>query len=236
MTLYNNGVDPNNSACPNLPVAVDAELDAHATLAAMFPDQPPGANTPTGPALSALVDALPDASARRAQGLGPDAIVLSTDGQPFTCIDPDTLERSLDYASVISATEAAAQKGIAVYVVSLASASGDFATHLDDVAMAGGTGQAYLPTDPAALTSRLRTIATEQISCELRLDGKVDPGKECDGEVLLGGMPLDCNAADGWKLVDEAHIELTGSACAAFKQDPKASLTASFPCGVFVPG
>jgi hypothetical protein len=236
MAIYNNGPDPDNSACPNLPVTIAAALDNHAALAGAFPAEPPGANTPTGPALAELVASLPDAATRRAQGLGPDSIVLATDGQPFTCLDQVTLDRELDYASVVSAAEAAAAKGIAVYVVSLAPASGGFATHLEDVAQAGGTGQAYLPTDQVALTTRLRGIATDQIPCELRLDGEVTPGKECDGKVLLDDELLDCNGANGWKLVDAHHIELTGSACTRYKEDPNAKLAASFPCGIFVPG
>lgn len=238
MTIYNNGVAADNSSCPNLPVSVAAALDNHPALASAFPVDPPGFNTPTAPALAGLVASLPDAATRRTQGLGPDAIVLATDGQPFTCIDPITLDPpTLDYDAVISATQAAAAKGIAVYVVSLAPASGDFATHLDAVAQAGGTGQAYLPADPTALTARLRSIATDAISCELRLDGEVTSGKECDGsEVKLNDVPLDCNAANGWRLTDPSHIELTGSACTTYKEDPDATLQATFPCGVFAPG
>lgn len=236
MVVYNNGVDADNMACPNLPVEIGGELENYAALASAFPSVPPGVNTPTGPALQALVASLPDADARRADGLGPDSIVLATDGQPFTCVDPVSLERALDYESVLAAARAAADKGIDVHVVSLAPASGDFAAHLDEVATLGGTGEAHVPADRDALTDRLKRIVTDQISCEVELRGAVRSGSECEGEVRLNGESLSCGGANGWRLLDEAHIELVGDACRTFKEDPQAELEASFPCGVFTLG
>jgi hypothetical protein len=48
-------------------------------------------------------------------------------------------------------------------------------------------------------------------------------------------MKLDCGGDQGWKVVDDKHIQLQGSACAKFKGDPSVILDARFPCDVVVP-
>jgi hypothetical protein len=50
----------------------------------------------------------------------------------------------------------------------------------------------------------------------------------------MNGNPLACDGGDGWRALDETHIELTGGACAEFLGNPAASVNASWPCGVVV--
>jgi hypothetical protein len=116
-------------------------------------------------------------------------------------------------------------------VISLAEASGEFADHLDEVADIGGSGQAYSPASKEELVSELETIIGSAISCEVEINaGRVIPGKECNGEVLMNNEPLECNGEDGWELVDPTHLLIKGKTCDEFKLSPNSVLTATFPC------
>jgi hypothetical protein len=57
-------------------------------------------------------------------------------------------------------------------------------------------------------------------------------GDACSGTVELDGEPLECDGADGWRLVDESHVELVGDACARFRDS--AMVSAEFPCDVIL--
>jgi hypothetical protein len=230
--IYND--DPLNGACPGFPVRVDPALDQASALAAAFPAAPPGYNTPTGLALGALVDSLPDAQARDRMKLGPQRIVLATDGQPFACVDRDTLAAPpLDYTSVLDATDAASAKDIDVYVMSLAPTSGDFAAHLNEVAKHGHTAQAYTPGDQAELSTALDDIIADAISCTVELKGKISDPEDCAGKAELGGALLGCGDPDGFSIVDARHVRLEGKACQRFKREPGIELELSFPCQGF---
>ena len=131
--IYNNA--PGAQVCPGYPAKLGPALNQAAQLSAAFPAKAPGYNTPTALALRALSDSLPTAAQAKDQELGPQKILLATDGQPFTCQDPVKLDKpALDYAAVVEATRAADAKDIDLYVMSLAPAAGDFAAHLDEVA------------------------------------------------------------------------------------------------------
>lgn len=232
--VYND--NPLEGVCPGFPARVDPALDHASALAAALPAQPPGYNTPTGSALAALVEALPDAAARDQDKLGPQRIVLATDGQPFACVDPDTLEApALDYASVLTATDAAAAKDIDVYVMSLAPASGDFAAHLDEVARRGATTHAYTPSNADELAAALRAIIEDAISCTVELSGEISDPSHCGGKAFLGGTPLTCGDADGFSIVGPTTVRLEGEACARFKREPGIELAMTFPCELFAP-
>ncbi len=231
MVIYNN--HPDDARCPNLSVSVGAGLNRYDELAGAFPDEPPGFNTPTGPALEAMVRGMPDRAEAAAQGLGPQVIVLATDGQPFECTFDIVTAPDLDYDTVLEAARLAASKGIALYAISLAEATGEFADHLNEVASLGGTGTAYLPADRDDLIDDLGAIIGDAISCRATVRGTIVVGKECEGTVTLGGTELGCNQPDGFKLADEKTLELTGAACDTFKNDPGAELEAVFPCQVY---
>ncbi|HEX7476716.1 MAG TPA: hypothetical protein VF331_02815 [Polyangiales bacterium] len=51
----------------------------------------------------------------------------------------------------------------------------------------------------------------------------------------VNGKNLACNDPNGWHLRDAQTIELSGTACDAFKADVTAQLHAAFPCTVFTP-
>ena len=52
--------------------------------------------------------------------------------------------------------------------------------------------------------------------------------------VVINGNALDCDSDNGWRAVDETHIELTGEACDRFIGDPSVMVNASWPCGVIL--
>jgi hypothetical protein len=210
-----------------------AVLDARDALAAAYPATPPGHNTPTALALAQVLQGLPAAAAAS----GPQHVVLATDGRPYQCFDSVTLEPpAVDYAAVVTVAQQAAAAGVTVHVLSLAPADGEFAVHLDQVALAGGTTAALLPADGAELVAQLEGVVAAAISCEVQLDGRVTAGVRCGGSVVLSGDPLACEGSDGYRIVGEDRLELLGSACERFKLDPDATLAVTFPCEAFTPG
>jgi hypothetical protein len=230
--IYNNA--PGATQCPGYPAKVAPELNQVAQLKAAFPAKAPGYNTPTARALSELSSALPDAFAAKAMQLGPQKIVLATDGQPFTCQDPVKLDKpALDYDAVLAATQAADAKGVDLYVMSLAPAAGDFASHLNAVAQKGGTDHAYTPANKSELSSALDEIIASAISCTVALNGSVERPEDCRGRATLGTQELHCGEADGFAIRDASHIELLGEACRRFKHEPGVPLKMTFPCDAF---
>jgi hypothetical protein len=230
--IYNNARGA--SECPGYPAQVAPALDQAAALAAAFPDKPPGFNTPTARALSALAAALPDPATVAQQKLGPQKIVLATDGQPFACQDPVKLDTpALDYDAVLDATRGAVARSVDLYVMSLAPASGDFAAHLDAVAREGRSARAYTPANKAELSTALDEIIASAISCTLTLNGSVPRPEQCRGRATLGERELGCGDANGFALRDATHVELLGEACRRFKHEPGVALQVIFPCDGF---
>ncbi|MFW5876660.1 MAG: hypothetical protein ACOCXM_07980, partial [Myxococcota bacterium] len=80
-------------------------------------------------------------------------------------------------------------------------------------------------------------IVGNQLSCQVELDGEIrDLAHVCeDGEVTLNGRTLPCNDPDGWRAVDERHVEILGTACEELNRGRITDLEARFACGsVFV--
>jgi von Willebrand factor type A domain len=204
---------------------------------------PPGLFTPTGPALDQVVTMLPDSANFVDKVVGPQIIVLATDGDPNSCGSMDIFSPIpvTDYAPSIAAAMKAQAKHIKMYVVNVGKDAA--ATHLQEMANIGAGlpgnmspgAMVYYPEDPASLAETLKTLIGAELSCDLELQGKgVKMGLECMGKVVLNGQELPCNGADGWKLLDETHIQLQGAACDSFKDAVDASLIANFPCQVII--
>jgi hypothetical protein len=98
-----------------------------------------------------------------------------------------------------------------------------------------GGGEAFASDQVEAIRGAIESSVNRAVSCQIRLEGELEPGLECDGEVTLGGSPLSCNDANGFRLLDANTLELTGEACDRLRQDATATLSASFPCDAFVP-
>jgi hypothetical protein len=218
--------------CPRL-VVVEPALNNFTAMDAAYPQQPLGGSTPTHKALDAVATRLTGQPVVLDQNIGPTYVVLATDGQPNDfCANasPDAAAAVLQSATSIAAT------GTKMFVISLAGNDAALQAHLEQVAMIGNTGKPpFTPMNKDDLVKTFEEIIGGAVGCEVRLNGKVMLGSECQGYVKVNGNNLLCNDANGWRLKDEQTVELTGTACDAFKGDNMAQLIANFPCGVFVP-
>jgi hypothetical protein len=218
-------------SCPTPYGIVSPALDNAAAIAAQLPVSLGNSNsdTPSGAALAMVIDRLPDPTV---SAVGPQIIVLATEGEPNSCAGDggDAL------TAVIAAARAAQAKHQKLYVVSVGNPIvPDYLQQLANL----GAGLAiearpgaklHVPGDPAALTSALAAIVDAAISCDFEISGRrLEPGAECTGRVELNGAALACKGADGWSLLDAAHVRLHGAACDALKAQT-ARLEASFPC------
>jgi hypothetical protein len=213
---------------------VDPALDNLAAIRAVYAPADPIDETPTGESIDAVLERLaatPDPSD------DPTILVLATDGEPDTCAEPNP-QNGQDES--IAAIERAYDRSIRTFVISVGNDVG--MAHLQDVANAGigrGAGDPDAPFwvagDDEGLRTALTAIIGGELSCVVTLEGRIDDlSQACTGSVVLDGTALDCDDPDGWRAIDETHIELTGAACERLQSNPRASLEASFPCGVIL--
>src|SRR6185436_4978202 len=128
----------------------------------------------------AMLDANPD----------PIYVILATDGQPNDdCngqgngqdFQPEVAQRVLD------AVNKGVSMGMSMFVISLAGDDQQLQMHLEQVAMAGNTGKPpFVPSSGDELATTLREVVGGA-SCQVALDGQVQMGAECTGEVTLNG-------------------------------------------------
>jgi hypothetical protein len=220
--------------CPRLET-VNPALNNYNAIKAVYEPARPGQYTPTALALNAAYQLVPNQQQILDRPeLSRQYVVLCTDGEPNGCPSSDsTGEGALatDFEGPIKEVTTAAGNGIKTYVVSVANSGQEYQQFLDQVAQIGNTGSgAFSPTTKDELVQQFTNIIGSAIGCNLQLNGRVTVGKECTGAVLLNSEPLKCNDANGWKLVDESHIELLGKACQKFMNNPTAIVDASFPC------
>jgi hypothetical protein len=192
----------------------------------------PGQFTPTGPALSWVYDnmlrqGVPDAK------LGPQIVILATDGEPNACDSART-----DYQPSIDAVTRSQQLGVSTYVISLADSTGDFHDHLQQLANLGvsrSDARLYEPSTPEQLSTDLELLIGGAVGCDIALNGTVTAGSECMGSVTISGRPLTCNDPNGWILSDPRHVRLQGAACEELKMIEDTAVFAKFPCEIFTP-
>jgi hypothetical protein len=118
--------------------------------------------------------------------------------------------------------------------------------HLDEVARHGDPmnpmARTYTPESPEELVTQLATLVGGAVGCDITLNGTVQAGRECSGEVTMNGAALPCcvdgvcegTPPSGWRLKDASTIELMGNTCLDFLTATSATLKAGFPCGVFM--
>ena len=214
--------------CPRVVTSEPALNNADAVRGA-YPELEIGASTPTHYALLDLQARI----AASAQPASPTYVVLATDGKPNLCdfhdglpATPDTEQEAVDTVRQLAAA------GTQVFVISMAGDDAELQTHLEAVAAAGNTGKPpFTPRSQSELESALTQILGAASSCEVRIQGKVEAGRECSGTVLLDGAALPCNDADGYRLKpDRTSLELLGSACKRLQTARAPELEASFPC------
>jgi hypothetical protein len=228
------GTQPN---CPLTGEPIMAQLDNLNAIQGALGEVPPGMFTPTGAALDYVYRNLiepvsPDSD------MGPQIVVLATDGEPNSCDDAET-----DYQPSLQASELGRSMGITTYVVSLAGAQGEFHEHLQQLAnlgkgfdaQGGQMATLYEPSTPEALAADLELLIGGAVGCDVALNGEVNVNAACQGTVTLNEQPVACNDPNGWVLIDPRHIRLQGAACEQLKNDNTISLKADFPCSIFDP-
>ena len=193
--------------------------------------------TPTGESLDAVIDLVtnvPDPTD------DPTIFILATDGEPDTCAQPNPQEGQPES---LAAAARAFDLGIRTYIISVGRGTVS-AEHLQDMANAGlGRGDGdpdaeyWVAGDDAGLRDALLSIIGGELSCVVELNGRIQDLEEACGpesSVVLDGTPLTCGDENGWRVVDEDHIELLGDACEQFQSGPGVRLDATFACGVIL--
>jgi len=254
--IYSNN---NPMSCPGMTETAPS-LSNLQMIQSSYPAMEPGGGTPTGEALMKVVDSLPEfEQGPDSDSAGPPIIILATDGEPNGCaagvacnwVDwamclgqlAGTLAAApATYDSTLAAVRKAKEKGIPVWVISLA----DGLNAIPDLQRTANIGAGlaedaspgamiYSPQNPNELTGTLTKLIGDVVSCEVELAGTLAVDRACEGSVKINGTELPCNNEQGWKPVDETHITLQGDSCAKFKSDPTVVLDARFPCDVVTP-
>jgi hypothetical protein len=189
----------------------------------------PNGGTPTKPALGGAI-----AYAQQQQAANPGtkvAVVLATDGVPNDC--NSTVDN-------VAAEAQAAASTIPTYVIGV----GDQLQSLDEIAMGGGTTQAFVvsvgnPTQTATdFQTALSTIRGSTLSCDFQLPAP-PAGKTLDistvnvvftpsgGSAMTLTYDQSCTGANGWHYDDPTNptkIILCASTCVAVQADSSAKI------------
>lgn len=228
LTLYTNNGGP---TCPDL-TTVDPALDNLGAIATVYLANQPEADTPTGESIDAVVATL-SAFAEP----GPKYIIVASDGEPDTCAVPNP---SNGQPEAVAAAQAAFAAGIKLYFLSVGSGTIS-AGHMQDMANAGvgyevgGTLNApyYEAADAAQLTAAFDAITSRMLTCDLNVNGNIDPAAATSGVIYLDGAPLVLH--QDWEPVDATSFELVGDACLAAQRQGDHTVTASFGCEASAP-
>jgi hypothetical protein len=220
--------------CPRLE-NVDPAIMNYDAIAAVYNAADPLDETPTGDTIEAVLarvlgDPDPDGN--------PIIFIVATDGEPDRCeaLNPNPTPEA--QAESISAVEHAFTSGIRTYMISVGPEVS--MAHMQDMANAGiglgGAGAApyWIAGDEEGLREALRSIVGGVLSCEVRLEGRIDPTMACDGTVMLNGRTLPCDDPNGWRAVSETVIQVQGTACEELQSTAGSLLEAQFPCDVIL--
>jgi hypothetical protein len=228
--------EPVPGMCP-LITWVEPAVDNFSAIQDEYGGAPVIDETPTGESLDAVIDLvtnIPDPTD------DPTIFILATDGEPDTCAQPNPQEGQ---PQSLAAARRAFDLGIRTYIISVGRGTVS-AAHLQDMANAGlgrGAGdpdaEYWEAGDDAGLRDALLSIIGGELSCVVELNGRIQDVEEACGpesSVVLGGTPLTCGVENGWRVVDETHIELMGDACDQLQSGPGILLEATFACGVIL--
>jgi hypothetical protein len=103
-------------------------------------------------------------------------------------------------------------------------------------ASGGGTATVYSPdpTNPQAVADLFAATVAGVKSCTFDLvDGlRVDLAQIDRASVIVGGVEVARDAANGWSMASETRLVLAGSACTRWRMPDVRSIDFRFPCGV----
>lgn len=167
--------------------------------------------------------------------------VLVSDGYPQGCDDDDdAIEATVEAVAEVS-------DRVLTYVVGVANPPGgpDTVTNLDQIAVAGGSGQAFIvETGNAGQTAvdfkaAIEAIRSDVASCSLVIPESPDgqPLEPDRVNVTYDMMPLgydpDCVTSAGWRYDDPdapTRIELCPGVCEDVRAEPGREVTIEFGC------
>ncbi|MEY2582063.1 MAG: hypothetical protein QOE09_1912 [Ilumatobacteraceae bacterium] len=228
--------------------ALITSIDAHHFTTAEA-NLGPHFGTPTRPALEGAVDFVRDWMQKNPSHAG--VVVLATDGYPSSSMCAPEAD---DMKSVVAIAQMAAAwtPPVRTYVIGI----GDV-KNLNQVAVAGGTGQAAFVIDATSQQTQqqfadaLDAVRTSVIPCEYPIPA-TDPGRfdvtqvnvqytpgSASAPILVGKAndPVDCQGRDGWYYDQHAQprtVVMCPAMCAKLQLDRGASIDVLFGCPTIV--
>ena len=167
-------------------------------------------------------------------------LVLATDGDPTSCA-----ETSIPPIAAL-AQSALNYNGVQTYVIAV---QGSTLANLNQIAVAGGTSQAYDVTQNVAqFSQKMAEIRAAALSCEFTMPPPPDneqldpakvnvsytPGGQGNAQTLPHADNLgDCGGQAGWYYdnnADPTKIKLCPASCATVQADSQAAISVLFGC------
>jgi hypothetical protein len=207
-------------SCPILN-EVSAKVRNYEALNSLYRSLRPDGDTPTGDALQQVVSELSQTPTQ-----GPRYILLVTDGNPDTCVQPNPDEGQPE---AVAAAQRAYASGIELYVLGIS--NGIAGENLQQLANAGkgrpiellygvdpDAAQPFQASDNVLeLAEQFSGILSHIPLCEVRLQRDVAPSELGNAHVALDGQPLAFSVSDGFVLKDSRHLAIVGNACESLK-------------------
>jgi hypothetical protein len=216
-----------DTPCPRLYNTGARALNNFTQVKQLIESQSPNGNTPTPGAIDQTVALF---AANPAPMGSPPIIVLATDGLPNSCAGQDTQSES------IMAAKNAYTAGIRTFVLGIAGVNDGFLQAMANAGQGVQQNQTnakyYTANSPAELQMAFQQIIGGVVSCELTINGTVDPDQAKGGSVTLNGTQLMYGT--DWELVNGTTIRLLGQACETLKSSTNPQVSASFPCGSII--
>lgn len=204
-------------------------LNNNAAITNLLTTTAPSGGTPTSLAVGRAVARFDETPA---PADSPKYILLVTDGEPTVPGTGSTQETN--GSLTVTAIQDAYQAGITTLVLGVSTqiAAANlqrFANAGQGLAPEGGTNADYAVSNNSAdLVADLTALLGATRSCDLLLQGSIDPSAASAGTVSLNGAELAYQT--DWTIVNPTTLRLEGSACQAFLDSPSASVSANFPC------
>lgn len=199
------------------------------------------------PTLNAMRGVISYVEQRAQTTPGRYVIVLVTDGYPEGCDDEDNM------ISAVSAAASAIAATVPTYVIGVAnppiSGAPETVINLTQIAMAGGTGQAYIintgdPTQTAtSFKAAVDSIRGAAISCDARIPPaptgstfdkqKVAVSYTSNGTATALTYDAACAMPNSWHYDDPTtptEVVLCPNTCSAIQADPNGALSVEFSC------
>jgi von Willebrand factor type A domain-containing protein len=214
-----------DNPCPMLYKSQPRQMMNLTSIKSLIESQGPNGNTPTPPAIDQTVA---DFVAHPAPQGSPPVIVLATDGLPNSCTDgSDTTPQT------VVAAKAAYAAGVRLFVLGIAGVNDTFLQSVANAGVGVQSGQPnaayYTANSPQQLKDAFNAIIGGVLSCDLALNGTIDPDQAMGGTVTLNGQTLTYGT--DWKVVNGSTLELLGAACDTLKNSAMPQVDASFSCG-----